>query len=226
MCLYSMCLLIYILAEMFNCSYFSAAAKQTRLVLGTRKQSSCPTLTSIYMVRYRHSCPFFASLAVRASYPYLLLFDCQSHSCLWRSRQVRKYVSDEAVHSLVHVFVTSHLDCCNSLCASSSVSTLQRCTGTKLCGKSSCWWITSCIIWYMAELCQVCSNDQLWSALLQDYIVPRMHKCLTDGSFSVAGPSEWTEQLNFIAHLLAALFSTILKRFDFLSFIFSCSSVS
>jgi len=60
-------------------------------------------------------------------------FDSQSHSCakacyyhLRRLRQIRKYVDDEAVRSLVHAFATSRLDYCNSLYAYSSVSTCQR----------------------------------------------------------------------------------------------------
>jgi len=39
---------------------------------------------------------------------------------------MRKYVSDKAVCSLVHAFVTSHLDYCNSLYANFSVSTCHR----------------------------------------------------------------------------------------------------
>jgi len=60
-------------------------------------------------------------------------FDSQSRSCakacyyhLRRIWQIRKYVDDEAVRSLVHAFVTSRLDYCNSLYAYSSVSTCQR----------------------------------------------------------------------------------------------------
>ena len=60
-------------------------------------------------------------------------FESQSRSCakvcyyhLRRIRQIRKYIDDEAVRSLVHAFVTSRLDYCNSLCANCSVSTRER----------------------------------------------------------------------------------------------------
>jgi len=61
-------------------------------------------------------CPSSASLVpVRRSYYHLR-----------RIRQIRKYVDDEAVRSLVHAFVTSRPDYCNNLYAYSSVSTRQR----------------------------------------------------------------------------------------------------
>ena len=41
---------------------------------------------------------------------------------LRRIRQIRKYVDDKAVRSLVHAFVTSRLDYCNSLYANSTLS--------------------------------------------------------------------------------------------------------
>jgi len=60
-------------------------------------------------------------------------FDSQSRSCpkacyyhLQRIRQIRKYVNDEAVRSLVHAFVTSRLDYCNSLYAYTPVCLLVR----------------------------------------------------------------------------------------------------
>ena len=152
-------------------------------------------------------------------------FDNQSCSCvkacyyhLWRIRQIRKYVDNEVVTSLVHTFVTSCLDYCNSLYANSSVSTRQRLQHVQNCRRSSCWCTTSRVIsstapscWsldnvqtvyfnrvlngtvpqYLAELCQVCSDDRLRSALRQDCIVPRTYKRLADSSFSVVGPTAW-----------------------------------
>ena len=60
-------------------------------------------------------------------------FGSQSRVCakacyypLRRIRQIRKYVDDEAVRSIVYAFVTSRLDYCNDLYANSSVSTRQR----------------------------------------------------------------------------------------------------
>jgi len=44
---------------------------------------------------------------------------------------------------------------------------------------------------YLAELCQICSDDRLQSALCQDYVVAQTYKRLADSSFSVAGPTAW-----------------------------------
>jgi len=53
-----------------------------------------------------------------------LSFDDQARSCikscyfhLRRLKQIRRYVEPDVIHSLVHVFVTSHLDYCNGLLA-------------------------------------------------------------------------------------------------------------
>jgi len=51
---------------------------------------------------------------------------CFRYYHLRRIWQIRKYVDDEAVRSLEHTFVISHLDYCNSLYVNSSLSTRQR----------------------------------------------------------------------------------------------------
>jgi len=69
---------------------------------------------------------------------------------------------------------------------------------------------------YLAELCQLCSDDRLQSSLHQDYVVPRTCKHLADSSFSVAGPRLLHETLyrsNFVAHSLTARFVAVLKHF-------------
>jgi len=73
---------------------------------------------------------------------------------------------------------------------------------------------------YMAELCQLCSDDRLWSSLHQDYFVPRTYRCLADSSFSVAGPilHGTLYRSNFVEHPLTARFAAVLKHFYFLSF--------
>ena len=46
---------------------------------------------------------------------------CNKHSCskafrsLYHIKQIRKYLTDDATKILVHAFITSHLDYCNSL---------------------------------------------------------------------------------------------------------------
>jgi len=63
-----------------------------------------------------------------------LSFDAQAHNCikscyyhLRRINQIKRYVDQECLRSLVHAFITSRLDYCNSLYAHCHISTrLQR----------------------------------------------------------------------------------------------------
>ena len=70
---------------------------------------------------------------------------------------------------------------------------------------------------YLTEVCQVCSDYRLQSALRQDYVVPKTYKRLADSSFSVAGPTAWNSLAverrctstysSFCSHLKTFLFS-------------------
>lgn len=62
-----------------------------------------------------------------------LSFDDQARSCikscyfhLRRLKQIRRYVEPDVIHSLVHAFVTSHLDYCNGLFAGCNAYTVRR----------------------------------------------------------------------------------------------------
>ena len=62
-----------------------------------------------------------------------LSFDDQARICiktcyyqLRRIKQIRRYVDQDCLRSLVHAFITSRLDYCNSLHAHCNVSTRQR----------------------------------------------------------------------------------------------------
>ena len=60
-------------------------------------------------------------------------FDGQARICvktcyyqLRRIKQIKRYVDQDCLRSLVHAFITSRLDYCNSLYAHCNVSTRQR----------------------------------------------------------------------------------------------------
>ena len=63
-----------------------------------------------------------------------LSFDDQARICVKtcyyqlrrRIKQIRRYVDQDCLRSLVHAFITSRLDYCNSLYAHCNVSTRQR----------------------------------------------------------------------------------------------------
>jgi len=75
---------------------------------------------------------------------------------------------------------------------------------------------------YLAELCQLCSDDRLRSSSHQDYVVPRTYKRLADSSFSVAGLTAWNSLLvefrrtctysSFCSHLNTFLFSKLYSQ--------------
>ena len=62
-----------------------------------------------------------------------LSFDAQARNCvkscyyhLRRINQIKRYVDQECLRSLVHAFITSRLDYCNSMYAHCHISTRQR----------------------------------------------------------------------------------------------------
>ena len=60
---------------------------------------------------------------------YILSADFLLESCyfhLRRLKQIRRYVEPDVIHSLVHAFVTSHLDYCNGLFAGCNVYMVRR----------------------------------------------------------------------------------------------------
>jgi len=72
---------------------------------------------------------------------------------------------------------------------------------------------------YLAELCQLCSDDRLRSSSHQDYAVPRTYKRLADGSFSVAGPTAWNSlPVEFRHTSIYSSFRSHLKAFSFSKF--------
>jgi len=72
---------------------------------------------------------------------------------------------------------------------------------------------------YLAELCQLCSDDRLRSSSHQDYVVPRTYKRLADSSFSVAGPTAWNSlPVEFHRTFTYISFCSRLKTFLFSKF--------
>ena len=125
------------------------------------------------------------------------------------------------LRSLVHTFVTSRLDYCNSLYAHCNVSTqrVQNRTARVVLNapprtpslpllrqlhwlpiEASISYKLCALMYrvargsaptYLTELCQLCSDTRLRSTSRGDFIVPRSNRQLSNSSFSVAAPSAW-----------------------------------
>jgi len=131
-------------------------------------------------------------------------FDDQARSCikscyfhLRRLKQIRCYVEPDVIHSLVHAFVTSHLDCCNGLltgCNAFTVCRLQRVQNTAArlvldvphSSRSQpllreLHWLPIesrikfklCVLMYLCKLCKPCTDSRLRSKSRGDFSTPR-----------------------------------------------------
>jgi len=70
---------------------------------------------------------------------------------------------------------------------------------------------------YLAELCNVCTDERLRSTSRGDFVIPRTRTCTADSAFAVAAPSAWnalppelrtiTSKTTFHNHLKTHLFS-------------------
>ena len=110
------------------------AQKSEVIWLGTRQQLA--KLSQADMTLQLPDGPLISQSTVRNLGVQLdseLGFDAQARHCvksryyhLRRISQIKRYVDQDCLRSLVHAFVTSRLDYCNSLYAHCNVSTRQR----------------------------------------------------------------------------------------------------
>ena len=110
------------------------AQKSEVIWLGTRQQLA--KLNQVDMTIHLPDGALTAKPTVRNLRVQLdseLSFDAQARNCvkscyyhLRRINQIKRYVDQECLRSLVHAFITSRLDYCNSMYAHCHISTRQR----------------------------------------------------------------------------------------------------
>ena len=129
-------------------------------------------------------------------------------------RQLRRFLDDNTMHTLIRALILSRLDYCISLYVGCTIMQDAAAINYVLTLVLSCSSFTGCLspltsriqyklcvlmfdIYrgtapsYMLELCKRCTDRRLRSAAHGDFIIPRTRLRFTDRSFAVTGPKAW-----------------------------------